>query len=87
MAAYSELQQAEFTAEAEGYTATRHQREVGVGYFDTVATVASGGMSSTTAFSGSTEADQFHNKGGTPDVHQSGDDGLAHNHEWAVAAK
>ena len=43
MAAYSELQQAEFAAEAEGYTATRHQREVGVGYFDAVATVASGG--------------------------------------------
>ena len=87
MAAYSELQQAEFAAEAEGYTATRHQREVGVGYFDTVATVASGGMSSTTAFSGSTEAAQFHDRGPSPDVHQGEDDGLVHNHEWAVAAK
>ncbi len=60
MAAYSELQQAEFAAEAEGYTATRHQREVGVGYFDAVATAVSGGQSSTTAMHGSTEADQFH---------------------------
>ena len=50
MAAYSELQQAEFAAEAEGYTATRHQREVGVGYFDAVAMAISGGKSSTTAF-------------------------------------
>ena len=60
MAAYSELQQAEFAAEAEGYTATRHQREVGVGYFDAVAMAISGGRSSTTALSGSTEARQFH---------------------------
>ncbi len=60
MAAYSELQQAEFAAEAEGYTATRHQREVGVGYFDAVAMAISGGKSSTTALSGSTEAAQFH---------------------------
>jgi len=52
MAAYSELQQAEFAAEAEGYTATRHQREVGVGYFDAVAMVISGGRSSTTALAG-----------------------------------
>ncbi len=63
MAAYSELQQAEFAAEAEGYTATRHQREVGVGYFDAVAMAISGGKSSTTAFAGSTEADQFHDHG------------------------
>ncbi|KAA2214182.1 isocitrate lyase [Teichococcus oryzae] len=60
MAAYSELQQAEFAAEADGYTATRHQREVGVGYFDAVATAASGGTSSTTALAHSTEAAQFH---------------------------
>jgi isocitrate lyase len=60
MAAYSELQQAEFAAESDGYTATRHQREVGVGYFDAVAMAISGGKSSTTAFAGSTEADQFH---------------------------
>jgi isocitrate lyase len=60
MAAYSELQQAEFASEPEGYTATRHQREVGVGYFDAVATAISGGKSSTTALAGSTEAEQFH---------------------------
>jgi len=60
MAAYSELQEAEFAAEAEGYTAVRHQREVGTGYFDAVALAASGGRSSTTAMAGSTEAAQFH---------------------------
>jgi isocitrate lyase len=59
MAAYSELQQAEFAAEEHGYTATRHQREVGTGYFDDVASVISGGLSSTTALAGSTEAAQF----------------------------
>jgi isocitrate lyase len=59
MGAYSELQQAEFASEAKGYTATRHQREVGTGYFDEVAQVISGGTSSTTALSGSTEAAQF----------------------------
>lgn len=59
MAAYSELQQAEFAAEANGYTATRHQREVGTGYFDMVATAIGGGQSSTTALAESTEADQF----------------------------
>ena len=59
MAAYSELQQAEFSSEKFGYTATRHQREVGTGYFDEVATVVSGGTSSTTALKGSTEAEQF----------------------------
>jgi isocitrate lyase len=58
MAAYSELQQAEFDSEAFGYTATRHQREVGTGYFDKVATVISGGLSSTTAMAHSTETDQ-----------------------------
>ncbi len=60
MAAYSEMQEAEFAAEVEGYTATRHQREVGVGYFDAVAMAISGGKSSTTALHGSTEAEQFH---------------------------
>jgi isocitrate lyase len=85
MAAYAELQQAEFAAEGTGYTATRHQREVGVGYFDAVATAASGGLSSTTAFSGSTEAAQFHDAPTTPDVHQGDDEGLVHNHEWATA--
>ncbi|MCC5892125.1 isocitrate lyase [Exiguobacterium sp.] len=59
MAAYSELQQAEFAAEQHGYTATRHQREVGTGYFDEVSLVISGGQSSTTALAGSTEAEQF----------------------------
>ncbi|WP_042346880.1 isocitrate lyase [Bacillus massiliigorillae] len=59
MAAYSELQQAEFASEADGYSATRHQREVGTGYFDEVATIVSGGTSSTTALAGSTEAEQF----------------------------
>jgi isocitrate lyase len=60
MAAYSELQQAEFAAEVHGYTATRHQREVGTGYFDEVAQVIAGGSSSTTALAGSTEEEQFH---------------------------
>jgi len=59
MAAYSELQQAEFASETNGYTATRHQREVGTGYFDLVATAVSGGTASTTALAESTEADQF----------------------------
>jgi isocitrate lyase len=60
MSAYAELQNAEFAAEAEGYTATKHQREVGTGYFDDVAQVISQGESSTTALHGSTEHEQFH---------------------------
>jgi isocitrate lyase len=60
MAAYSELQQSEFALEAAGYTATKHQREVGAGYFDEVAQVISSGTSSTTALAGSTEEAQFH---------------------------
>jgi isocitrate lyase len=59
MAAYSELQEHEFAAEAAGYTATRHQREVGTGYFDRVAEVISAGQSSTLALEDSTEAHQF----------------------------
>jgi isocitrate lyase len=59
MAAYAELQQAEFASETDGYTATKHQREVGTGYFDEVAQVIAGGHSSTTALAGSTEAAQF----------------------------
>jgi isocitrate lyase len=59
MAAYSELQQAEFASEAHGYSATRHQREVGTGYFDQVAEVISGGRSTTLALEESTEAHQF----------------------------
>ncbi|KPV45535.1 isocitrate lyase [Alicyclobacillus ferrooxydans] len=59
MAAYSELQQKEFANEVYGYTATKHQREVGTGYFDEVAQVITGGLSSTTALDGSTEQEQF----------------------------
>jgi isocitrate lyase len=103
MAAYSELQQAEFAAEAAGYTATRHQREVGVGYFDAVAMTISGGHASTTALAGSTERAQFDDGGADPVSGASGsaspasaarapgspaahdhDDGLVHNHNWAV---
>ena len=59
MTSYSALQEAEFASEANGYTATRHQREVGTGYFDAVSQTIAGGQSSTTAMSESTEADQF----------------------------
>jgi isocitrate lyase len=59
MAAYSDLQQHEFKAEEFGYTATRHQREVGTGYFDQVAQVVSGGLASTLALAESTETAQF----------------------------
>jgi len=59
MAAYSELQQAEFASETSGYTATRHQREVGTGYFDAIATAISAGQASTVALNESTEAAQF----------------------------
>jgi isocitrate lyase len=60
MAAYSELQEAEFAAEKDGYTAAKHQHEVGTGYFDEVAKVIAGGAVSTAALVGSTEAEQFH---------------------------
>ena len=59
MSAYVELQQNEFAAEKDGYTATRHQREVGAGYFDKLTTVIQGGESSVTALTGSTEEEQF----------------------------
>ena len=59
MAAYSELQQREFANEENGYTATKHQREVGAGYFDDIAQVIAGGTASTTALTGSTEEAQF----------------------------
>ncbi len=59
MTAYVKLQEREFELEAQGYTATRHQREVGAGYFDEVAQVISGGLSSTLALKGSTEEAQF----------------------------
>ncbi len=59
MTAYVELQQSEFAMEGDGYTATRHQREVGAGYFDAVSTVITGGEGSTLALAGSTEEEQF----------------------------
>ncbi|MDO9590178.1 MAG: isocitrate lyase, partial [Microcella sp.] len=59
MSAYVELQEAEFASEADGYTATRHQREVGTGYFDRIAT-ALNPASATLALVGSTESEQFH---------------------------
>ncbi len=59
MTAYVALQQGEFDMEGDGYTATRHQREVGAGYFDDVASVISGGTASTLALKGSTEEEQF----------------------------
>ncbi|MDB6107111.1 MAG: isocitrate lyase [Gammaproteobacteria bacterium] len=60
MTAYVALQQAEFAAEGNGYTATKHQREVGAGYFDAVTQTITGGNSSITALGGSTEEQQFH---------------------------
>jgi isocitrate lyase len=59
MAAYSRLQEAEFGSEAHGYSATRHQREVGTGYFDDVGSVIAGGLTATAALRGSTEEAQF----------------------------
>lgn len=75
MSAYAEFQEAEFASEAFGYTATRHQREVGTGYFDEVAQVISEGQSSTTALKGSTESEQFYGNGHvakTGHVHENG---------------
>ena len=92
MAAYAELQQAEFAAEAEGYTATRHQREVGTGYFDAVAMAISSGNSSTTAMRGSTEAVQFHAETVSREPEDQTptaigyDEGLVHEHRWAYEA-
>jgi len=62
MSAYVKLQEAEFAAEKDGYTATKHQREVGTGYFDEVTQVITGGSSSVTALTGSTEEEQFEEK-------------------------
>ncbi len=64
MEAYVELQEAEFAAESQGYTATRHQREVGTGYFDQLTQAISAGQSSLSALKGSTEEDQFEEKVG-----------------------
>ncbi|NQU61921.1 MAG: isocitrate lyase [Rhodospirillales bacterium] len=66
MLGYVELQKAEFASEAHGYTATRHQREVGTSYFDAVALALSGGASSTTAMGESTETAQFHDGAEAP---------------------
>jgi isocitrate lyase len=60
MPAYVEVQDREFAREADGYTATKHQREAGTGYFDLVLTTATAGQASTGAMHGSTEAEQFH---------------------------
>jgi isocitrate lyase len=59
MSAYSEVQQAEFAAADRGYTAVKHQREVGASYFDAVSTIVSAGTSTTKAIEGSTEEEQF----------------------------
>jgi isocitrate lyase len=59
MTAYVQLQKAEFDAEPQGYTAAKHQREVGAGYFDKVMNAVSQGKASTTALHGSTEEEQF----------------------------
>jgi len=63
MTAYVRLQEREFALEELGYTATRHQREVGAGYFDEIARAVSGGQSSTLALKGSTEEAQFDRNG------------------------
>jgi isocitrate lyase len=63
MAAYAELQGREFAAEREGYAAVRHQEFVGVGYFDEITQIATGGQSSVTAMEGSTEQEQFREDG------------------------
>jgi len=60
MSAYVELQEREFASEKDGYTATKHQREVGTGYFDAIVNTITQGKSETTALEGSTEAEQFH---------------------------
>ena len=66
MTAYSRLQEAEFAAEKNGYTATKHQREVGTGYFDQVLMAVSNGQASTGALKGSTEEAQFNNEKAIP---------------------
>jgi len=78
MAAYASFQQAEFASEARGYTATRHQREVGAGYFDEVAMAISGGAASTTALHGSTEEEQF--TAPAVAVHAGHTNGATHQH-------
>lgn len=77
MAAYSHLQEAEFASEAQGYTATRHQHEVGTGYFDAVSVAISGGQSSTTAMSASTEVAQFR-----PEAEEQPHNGNGSTSDW-----
>ncbi len=83
MAAYSELQQREFDSEKDGYTATKHQREVGAGYFDDVTQVVSGGVSSTTALTGSTEEQQFNQYNDADDDPRTELDNAAENEQFA----
>jgi len=73
MTAYAELQEQEFASEKDGYTATRHQREVGTGYFDTIAQIVSGGTASTLALEGSTETAQFTEHGAVDEVGSKGE--------------
>jgi isocitrate lyase len=69
MPAYVRLQEREFGLEADGYTATKHQREVGAGCFDEIAQAVSGGTSSTLALKGSTEEEQFDANGNGAATH------------------
>jgi isocitrate lyase len=62
MSAYVDLQEREFASESEGYSATKHQREVGTGYFDSVLNAVTDGQATTSALHGSTEEEQFTNK-------------------------
>jgi len=77
MGAYSEMQQREFAAADAGFTAVRHQREVGTSYFDAVSVAISGGKSSTTAMAGSTETEQFHDKRGPGNANSPASKGIA----------
>ena len=73
MPAYVRVQEREFAREADGYTATKHQREAGTGYFDLVLNTVTAGQASTAALVGSTEAEQFHSSNGTtPALHAAG---------------
>jgi isocitrate lyase len=72
MPAYVRVQEREFAREADGYTATKHQREAGTGYFDQVLQTVSGGQASTGALSGSTEEEQFHDGARSPAAARKG---------------
>ncbi len=71
MTAYVELQEQEFASESRGYTASKHQREVGAGYFDDVTQIITGGTSSITSLAGSTEEEQFEDEPVTKQVASS----------------